>query len=829
RSEVGRRLRLAGLHATARKLQAWEDDILQALNWTQVGSRRKAHIAEEEANRLREIKERESERLEVALRARQVRQRAIARKLQAWEDEILRALQRTRLDERDAAKTREAKRLEAQRVARMVEEKAKRPRLREEALRQISLMEQQEVLLMKREAAVTTQHIVLGSTLVTCGAGLDMRGIVSGFESCRLTMHNLPADTNISDVIEIFTQQGMNPDKILVLSVNPANGNHLEAEVLTSAEQGAAIAAGLDGMKIGRHPVRFEVRENHSAGAMDSDTSFSDTLTITWSAPSTSVIATYRTLRDALHKAQDMDGMSLGGRRIRAVNREWSVEITGLPANLSAGTIVEWAGTPSIQVIDWNTCDSQGILGHLQQYLAALPHSGIDWFDVAYDGETDGRVQVRVRFETWHHAEGARWLLMDKPYGPTNPLLTFSLAKPIHYMSVIPKQQYNAQKRVELDMLTEELVRIRVGGEDNKAVGALKVRVETLAAGERLDATYWHKSFLWPKGEEFLAKVLSETKVYVRGDFKTQILTLYGEIEAKEQARRMIKDEVERIARARANCGLFRSQGAGCVEGHTWRGCRNPRSHQYAVQACDTGQRGSYTSAVEGSKSPHNRCGRRHLVCIRHYLTSATETKAFPLVCMVPIPIPIIQRFIIAFSTYLDRHPQDFRYCSTPDWTMLKCPSCFAELCSSCHIEAHQDMTCEDRRIRKAQEEEMLNENWATMRGVKRCPSCQVWIEKTEGCNHMICRCGAHISAHLRGGRGCVLGPDLERHDRDLQYAVVMQREINREVGYGNVGATPPVALPLPCRATSTTPAVPLGPLAPDVEAARQRLLDNTQ
>jgi ATP-dependent RNA helicase DHX8/PRP22 len=28
---------------------------------------------------------------------------------------------------------------------------------------------------------------------------------------------------------------------------------------------------------------------------------------------------------------------------------------------------------------------------------------------------------------------------------------------------------------------------------------------------------------------------------------------------------------------------------------------------------------------------------------------------------------------------------------------------------------------------------------------VKSCPSCGYTIEKTEGCNHVECRCGSHI------------------------------------------------------------------------------------
>jgi len=207
--------------------------------------------------------------------------------------------------------------------------------------------------------------------------------------------------------------------------------------------------------------------------------------------------------------------------------------------------------------------------------------------------------------------------------------------------------------------------------------------------------------------------------------------------------------------------------------------------------------------------------------CIRHYLTSASDTKAFPLVCMgdedqcrVAIPIPIIQKFLlpqqfnqlitIAFTTYLDRHPQEFRYCPTPDChqiyrcnvdTALKCPSCFAAVCSVCHEEAHDGMTCAQRKLHNEAAHDRMNETWASARGVKKCPSCQVWIEKIEGCNHMECRCGAHICwkcmgvfsanaiyPHLQDIHGGAFEHDIEGDRDDVRPVPIFEphQEINQ-------------------------------------------------
>jgi hypothetical protein len=140
--------------------------------------------------------------------------------------------------------------------------------------------------------------------------------------------------------------------------------------------------------------------------------------------------------------------------------------------------------------------------------------------------------------------------------------------------------------------------------------------------------------------------------------------------------------------------------------------------------------------------------------------------------CNTPISIPIIQRYLttqrfnhlidVVFSSYIQSNPQKFKYCTTPDCTQIyqcdtgkqfhKCPSCFSEICSSCNEEAHEGMTCEERRIQSnPAEQERLTEEWAQSNNIKRCPSCNVLTEKTEGCNHMECRCGAHFCWICRG------------------------------------------------------------------------------
>ncbi|KAG6833600.1 hypothetical protein H0H87_004227 [Tephrocybe sp. NHM501043] len=744
-----------------------------------------------------------------------------------------------------------------------------------------------EALRMEREATFTTQHVVLGSTLVTFGAGIKVQSLVCGFESCRLTIRNLPSDAKPWEIAELFTQQGMNRDDVHILSMLPVHGGHLEARVLTNAAQGSVVAVSLDGIEFRSERLQFEVGEITSINAMgESNSHQSNILTMTCFAPSLTMIASYSSVDVARERQPLVDKKVLGGRRIKAeMNRPptghalkyynpASLRITGICVGTSVETIMDMAGALTVRVIKSNSYDMEDFFRDLRSHLNSLPDSTMTSFDTITDRvQLDGIIMIKAGFGSWEDANNARASLEGRPLRHDYPNLRLYLSPPLHFTSTIPIPQYEAQKRLwdsisEPSHSTDEgprvhirlipgrgIASVRLSGDDKKLVGALKVRVETLIAGETLDASYWHRSFLTSKGREFLTTVYSSTKAYVRSDFKTQTLKIFGERDAKDNARQMIRGEVDRLAQQewpvylkRQSVGYFVRRGLAALKEAlgeenvaldlTSTPCKLIiRGGEEARHALNNVMDQSWNDLYRDPSDINDICpicyeavstpvvlGCKHLycaACIRHYLTSASETKVFPLACMgdedkckVPIAIPIIQRSLlpqqyehlinVAFLAHLDKHPQDFRYCTTPDCTqiycantkaMLKCPSCFAEVCSSCHEEAHEGMSCEDRRNRKVQQEEQLNDQWATSHGVKRCPTCLVFIEKTEGCNHMTCRCGAHICwicvvafpvheiyGHLRTVHGGAFDGDGDRRDLDWQDALALQRQQADEV-----------------------------------------------
>lgn len=111
-----------------------------------------------------------------------------------------------------------------------------------------------------------------------------------------------------------------------------------------------------------------------------------------------------------------------------------------------------------------------------------------------------------------------------------------------------------------------------------------------------------------------------------------------------------------------------------------------------------------------------------------------------------------------SFEEYIQRHPDAFHYCPTPDCGYIyrcttapgskssayACPNCFEPLCTSCHAR-HGDYTCAEYKDIASGGVEALARLKKEL-NIKDCPKCTTPIEKTEGCNHMTCGgCKAHI------------------------------------------------------------------------------------
>ena len=812
----------AGRDEAERKVRKEQEEAARKIRVEQEEAEQKAKEEQEEAARKIRVEQEEAER-----KVNEERQKA-ARKAREEREEAARKAQEER---EEAARKAKEEREEAARKAREQREETER------RAHQAQLAERRA-----QEARVTVQQVVLGSSLVTCGAGIDIRGIIGGFDLCRILVQRLPRDAKPDEVVELFSQQGVDQENFFLLDMKP-NGAHAEATVLARAEQGEVIALGLDGIEFRDQCLRFEVSANASWGSMGSSDDNCKTVTINWKVPSMSMIATYTSIDLARVMAKELNGQICNGRKVKAVMNQpptgpalryynpASIKLMNLPPNVPLIDVEIFSGTSSLRAIYSLTYDAQEFTEFLRNHLENCPGVIPQSFIIILSNERDYNVRAKVRFDTWEAAKSVSDALDNTKLRHDYPFLNTFLPKALQYVINIPRVQYDSQSKLWNSLMEgrengmaglhvhhrpDGRVIIKVTGDDKKAVGALKVRVESLVGGERLDASSWHRSFFSVTGQQFLHQVHTTCGAYVRADRKIQALRVYGNTEMVDEAKELIKEEVERLSflewvipLKRQSVRYFVRRGLAALKevlGEenasldlastpcklTIKGGDEARHHlsrlldesltnfsldqNYAVDEDDI-----CPICYDTVSHPESLgCGHTYCTaCLQHYLTSAPDTKKFPLVCMgneatcdIPISIPIIKKFLteqrfnhlieVAFLSYLDKHPQELKYCTTPDCSqiyqsnstkaVLQCPSCFSTICPSCHEEAHEGMTCDERKLHSnSAEQERLTNEWASMNGVKKCPTCSVWLEKTEGCNHMECKCGAHICWRCMG------------------------------------------------------------------------------
>ncbi|WAO92145.1 Hypothetical protein NCS54_00963900 [Fusarium falciforme] len=111
-----------------------------------------------------------------------------------------------------------------------------------------------------------------------------------------------------------------------------------------------------------------------------------------------------------------------------------------------------------------------------------------------------------------------------------------------------------------------------------------------------------------------------------------------------------------------------------------------------------------------------------------------------------------------SFTSFVQSHQQQFRYCPTPDCsqvyraasqteeqpTTFTCNRCLGFICTACHV-AHPSLTCAEHQDHTSGGLQALN-NLKKELGVQDCPRCETSLEKIAGCDHITCQaCRTHI------------------------------------------------------------------------------------
>ena len=717
-------------------------------------------------------------------------------------------------------------------------------RLKKAAEEQAAKIAEEQAAKAAQEAAATIEEMVLPSTKVTFGAGMTVQKVLTGYETCRVLVKDLPLTATRAEVVALFTQPRFDPAKFTVHPPrgSPGDHSHLEAAVqFKDLEDGKDAVARLDGIEFGSEKLKL-VLVSKQGGVGKFKPLDPNILTVTWPAPSNTVFASYPSLEEALSKRIQLEKKTFNGRKVKPnianppnlpdVHRNHAtIAINGLEPGASLASIQEFCGTTSIRMPTRNTCNY-----NLEDAIPALRSLVIKAHPLRYHLATyepilvpndRGAVSVKIRFPTWEHANTVRNFLDQEPLPfCTQAKYSVFLPYPLHYTIHVPYLQYKAQENLFQSLIPARndrfaiarlhiyanrpgrSVRIELSGSDKKTIGRLKVRIEQLTAGEKL--SQWDRVFCGTEGERFLKEVNNRSRAYIRVDKRQNALKAFGGPAAVEQAKAMIQEEVDRLASLQFEVTLKRASVRFFVDGARGMAllkqevgeenvtvdvsstpCRIVvRGGELARHCLDRLIDESLSDAVrfqhqlkDGGTCPvcHDSIDQPHRLacghvychgCFRHFLTAASDPKQFPLSCIgdegkcdLPIPLPVIQRFLppvqvkrlleVSFLGYLDRHPEKFGYCTTPDCPeiyslksgfeggIFRCRSCFTSVCMSCQ-EDHDGFSCEEWKMHRDLE---WLESWAMdNRHVKKCPKCKILIEKNGGCNHMICpKCGVHI------------------------------------------------------------------------------------
>ncbi|KAK0483946.1 hypothetical protein IW261DRAFT_1332537 [Armillaria novae-zelandiae] len=803
-----------------------------------------ARQRQEEARRRREeqrrIKEEEQRKREEEQRRREeeARQRQVEAQRRREEERRRREEKRRRQEEEQRQREEEARQRQEEAQRRREEEQRQREEKRRRQEEEQRRVDQQ---LRAADAQVTLQRVILAGSIVTFSSGLSIENTITGFESCKVHVKNLPYDTHEQEIAAFFSQQGLDVSELHVVSVKATPGRHRkkEADIVTNATVAQSLAVRLEGIEFRDERLEFEVGVFNAPGAMGALTPRNEnTLTISCRAPSVRYIVEYPDIPFCRTKAAELNGRICAGRRVKVeMNqlppgrvmhnfRSNTIKISNLPDVVPEATVTAFAQSHLIRRLKPFSFDTLLATRSLHKHINRMEGVEIESFDVTSRGDNEaGILSIRVLFDTWDNAKKVHDALLNRRFDYIcNSVFWLRIAPQALYTIRIPSGQYRAQETLwkELqgnikDSKACNLIihesnngnhRIQVSGTVKAALGALKVRVERLAAGEKING--WHDHLTYPQAH--LVQKITGAGAFLRSDYWKRTLKLFGEPKAVEKAKVIVMEELKRLASLevtvkleRSSVGYFARTGLAAMRevfgednvtlnirsaAITVRGGEEVRLHlnnhitesRKSVDVNITS--GSHTCPVcydEVSTPFQLVCEHVYCTgCIRHLLTSAAQTEIFPLVCMgnestcgTPISIPVIQKFLpptafdhlleTVFTTHIDKHPLEFKYCKTPDCTqiyrrseavsVLRCPSCFSEICSSCGEDSHGRMSCEYARIHNnPAEQERKSEIWLLQqRDIKQCPTCSRLLQKAEGCNHMTCPCGAHICWRCMG------------------------------------------------------------------------------
>ncbi|QRW24803.1 IBR domain protein [Rhizoctonia solani] len=542
----------------------------------------------------------------------------------------------------------------------------------------------------------------------------------------------------------------------------------------------------------------------------------SATVKVTWFAPTSTVYVTYATAKYAMEKVKEMNGRTFMNRRVnmtpmfpekesnsenaREQAREaggYMVRITGLMGDPEMDKLRRFVRSNDV-VVHPNYSSEAG-LPKLREELADV--APLESFRLMPNRRDDLKFHAMAQYTTPAAAAAAVKVFEGRKgdYLGNSPI----------WVSRHLTVRYSISSKLA-EVLQGEINKLHSWAIDDPDLYVRQTEdqhkpgfIQLLLAGNDTRQLVAAKSQLDQEGASFLESVAKSCKICARADKRTNSILLFGPRYAREEASQQLRAKLVSHSRLRRIVRLQKSVFTRLAKGgitilrdlvgkgslyvdlldETLTFYGDDEVVRRVQQALDlmyseTGSKLRRKSDCvvcfcRPEKALLFSCGHHYCKsCFSQYVASAAENRTLPLLCVgdgckAPIPLSMITLhanqpdqealFYTAFQAYVTAHPDQYRYCPTPDCQYIyrvgpedatvQCRLCLSNICTHCHVEQHEGITCADYKASHDDSEIQRSfDRWRATHNVKPCPNCSAPIEKIAGCNHMMCSaCRTHM------------------------------------------------------------------------------------
>ncbi|EEU38658.1 uncharacterized protein NECHADRAFT_21495, partial [Fusarium vanettenii 77-13-4] len=612
----------------------------------------------------------------------------------------------------------------------------------------------------------------LGGTWVRFGPGATATEIILPSDFSAVRISNLPTGYSTQLIEDMLWRAGLNISRCDIYVSNAKKGTAMVRIWSPSFPKEAWGYLGTRNPKLGVVPIPVPFPVGSNLRRVDCRQ-----VQFTWYRPSREVNLIFGTREAALRLYQGVPaGLTVHGYRVTAHPPAlgddlvtWVVRLTGLPESVRDQDVIQiipkryWPFQNQIRYLvytDDTETESTFVRSMLDEYG---PLERWEVSEISEGGQIKGQA---VFFEEFHARNAATALDGRRlPFSKSRRLSTTVVT--VVKFDVLPRVydvvqgQIDAHKRfwedqnIEFDVLPPRgsFSILQLKGSDRESMAKAKNELELVLAGEVMrqhGKNIWHPSFN-NRGEayETLKTIEEELGIAIVRDGWLSQFRVFGaggrQALVAKALDRLIKDTSPPHARASGDSLKPKQYCQICfwvAEEPVMTSCNHAYCDHCFVGMCEAmaTNPGEFCITCEGDAGKCRKVFELAEIC------SLLPSETFD---------SILEE---SFTSFVQRHQDQFRYCPTPDCSQVyraasqteqeppafTCNSCLASICTACHA-AHPALTCSEHRNHASGGLQALNKLKKQL-GVQDCPRCQTSLEKIAGCDHIICQgCRTHI------------------------------------------------------------------------------------